>query len=239
MSDAVYNGYRGLGKFRHEQTHVRHFASAYTNILQIAVPKNSPIRGIADLKDKNISPGKAGWGGTEMARLVLEAHGITFDSIRQNGGTVHHVDYSDSVALMKDGHIDAFFALSSVPQSSIMELDFDPGVRLLSIDGDAMQKALAARPGYVPITIPRDAYGYLGEDVRTMGVPVVLIVHEDVSEDLVYRLAKAFWTHHQDFLEVTPVWKTVTLQNALLGASAPVHPGAQRYYDEMGVRPPQ
>jgi hypothetical protein len=239
MSDAVFNGYRGQGKFHHEQTHVRHLATTYLNILQVAVPMNSSVRGIADLKDKNISPGKAGWGGTEMARLVLEAHGITFDSIRQNGGTVHHVDFSDSVALMKDGHIDAFFALSSVPQSSIMELDFDPGVRLLSVEGEALRKALAARPGYVPVTIPGTVYENLEGDVHTLGVPVVLIAHEDLSEDLAYRLTKALWDKHAAFVEVTPVWKTVSLENALLGASAPVHPGAQRYYDEQGVTPAQ
>lgn len=236
MSDAVYNGYRGLGKFAHPQDNIRHFATTYTNILQIAVRKDSPIRSIAELKDKNISPGKAGWGGTEMARLVLEAHGITFDSVRRNGGAVHHVDYTDSVALMKDGHIDAFFALSSVPQSSLMELDFDPGIRLLNVEGEPLQKALAARPGYVQVTIPRSTYGNLEADVHTMGVPVVLIVHKDMPDDLVYRLTGAFWKHHADFVEISPVWNTVALKDALLGVSAPVHPGALRYYEEMGVR---
>jgi TRAP transporter TAXI family solute receptor len=234
-ADAVFSGYRGLGKFRHAQTNVRHLATAYTNIFQLAVAKNSPIRGIADLKNRHISPGKAGWSGTEMARLVLEAYGLSFDSIKRNGGTVHHVDFSDSVALMKDGHIDAFFALSSIPQSSLMELDFDPGIRLLSIDDEHLDQLLRARPGHVSVTIPKSAYGNLESDVQTIGVPVVMIVHKDVPDDLVYRLAKAFWEHHQDFVEVSPVWKTVKLENALLGASAPVHPGAQRFYDEVGV----
>jgi hypothetical protein len=120
-----------------------------------------------------------------------------------------------------------------------MELDFDPGVRLLSVEGEALRKALAARPGYVPVTIPGTVYENLEGDVHTLGVPVVLIAHEDLSEDLAYRLTKALWDKHAAFVEVTPVWKTVSLENALLGASAPVHPGAQRYYDEQGVTPAQ
>jgi hypothetical protein len=237
VSDAVYSGYRGLDKFRHPQSNVRHFATAYTNVLQIAVPRNSPIRSIDDLKDKNISPGKAGWSGTAFALTVLKAYGITFDSIKRNGGTVHHVDYSDSVALMKDGHIDAFIALASVPQSSLMELDFEPGIRLLGIDEAHLRQVLAEIPGSAPFVIPKATYGSLERDVRTVGIPVVMIVHKDVPDDLVYRLARSFWARSEDLAEVSPVWKTVTLQSALLAATAPVHPGAQRYYDETGVTP--
>jgi TRAP transporter TAXI family solute receptor len=233
----VYSGYRGLDKFRHPQTNVRHFATAYTNVFQIAVPRNSTIRSIADLKDKNISPGKAGWSGTAFAQAVLKAYGITFDSIKRNGGTIHHVDYSDSVALMKDGHIDAFIALASVPQSSFMELDFEPGIRLLSIDEAQLAQVLKEIPGSAPFVIPKATYGSLERDVHTVGIPVVMIVHKDVPDDLVYRLVRSFWEHGQDLVEVSPVWKTVTLDSAVLAASAPVHPGAQRYYDEMGVLP--
>jgi len=238
VSDAVYSGYQGLGKFRHPQSNVRHFATAYINVFQIAVPRNSPIRSIADLKDKNISPGKAGWSGTAVAQTVLKAYGITFDSIKRNGGTIHHVDYSDSVALMKDGHIDAFLALSSVPQSSLMELDFEPGIRLLGIDDSQLRQVLAKIPGSATFVIPKATYGSLERDVQTVGIPVVMIVHKDVPDDLVYRLVRSFWERSRELVEVSPVWKTVHLQNALLAANAPVHPGAQRYYDEVGVTSP-
>jgi len=235
MSDVVSQAVRGGGKFTRPYTHVRHFATIYLNIFQVAVPRESGIHSIAELKNRNISPGKAGWGGTEMTRAVLKAYGITFDSVKQNGGTVHHVDFTDSVALMKDGHIDAFFALSSVPQSSLMELNFEPGIRLLSIDDEHVGALLKDNPGLVRVTIPKTAYEHLDEDVHTVGVPCVLIVHEDVPDDLVYGLAKAFWDGHNRMLEVSPVWKSVTLENGLLAPPAPVHPGAKRFYDEVGV----
>lgn len=237
VSDAVYSGFRGLDKFRHPQSNVRHFATAYTNVFQIAVPRKSSIRSIADLKDRNISPGKAGWSGTAFAQAVFKAYGITFDSIKRNGGAVHHVDYSDSVALMKDGHIDAFLPLASVPQSSLMELDFEPGIRLLSIGERELEQVLATIPGSARFVIPKDAYEGLEHDVQTVGIPVVLIVHKDVPDELVYRLVKSFWERGPELTEVSPVWKTVKLENALVAATAPVHPGAQRYYEERGVVP--
>jgi TRAP transporter TAXI family solute receptor len=228
-------GYLGKGKFRHAQENIRHFATLYSGLLQIAVPRDSPVRSVADLRGRNISPGKAGWAGTEVARAVLKAYGMTFESIKQEGGAIHHVDYTDSVALMKDRHIDAFFALSSVPQSSLMELNFDPGIRLLSLDEDLIARIVAENPGYVRMIIPKTAYEGMQADVHTVGIPTVLIVHKDLPDDLVYRLAKAFWAHHADLVEVSPVWKDVRLENALLAPPAPVHPGAQRYYDENGV----
>jgi len=235
MSDIVSMGFQGAGKFKHPQSHIRHLATLYTNIFQVAVPRKSSVKSFADLHNRNISPGKAGWGGTEMSRAVLKAYGISFESVKAKGGTVHHVDFTDSVAMMKDGHIDAFFALSSVPQSSLMELDFDPGIRLLSIDDEQLEDILKANPGYVRVTISKSAYGNLERDVQTVGVPCVMIVHEDVPEDLVYSLTKAFWEGHSRILEVSPVWKTVTLENGLLAPAAPVHPGAKRFYDEAGV----
>jgi hypothetical protein len=235
MTDVVSQAYQGSGKFKHAHGHIRHFATLYTNILQVAVPRDSNIHSIADLGDRNISPGKAGWGGTEMTRAVLKTYGITFDSVKANGGTVHHVDYTDSVAMMKDGHIDGFFALSSVPQSSLMELNFDPGIRLLSIENEHIEGILKDNPGLVRVTIPKSAYEHMEQDVQTVGVPCVLIVHEDVPDDLVYGLAKAFWEGHNRILEVSPVWNTVTVENGLLAPAAPVHPGAKRFYDEAGV----
>ena len=235
MSDVVSQAHQGAGKFKQAHSHIRHFATLYTNIFQVAVPRESGVHSIAELKNRNISPGKAGWGGTEMTRAVLEAYGITFDSVKQNGGTVHHVDYTDSVALMKDGHIDAFFALSSVPQSSLMELNFEPGIRLLSIEEGQLDAILRDNPGLVRVTIPKTAYEHMDEDVHTVGVPCVLIVHEDVPDDLVYSLAKSFWDGHDRILEVSPVWNTVTLENGLLAPPAPVHPGAARFYAERGI----
>ena len=237
MSDTVSKGFRGLNEFKHPQSNVRHMATAFPIVFQAAVPRDSPIRSIADLKDKNISPGKGGSITLGASLAVLNAYGITLDSIKHNGGTVHHVDYSDSVALMKDGHIDAFLVLTSVPQSSLMELDFDPGIRLLNVDEDKLQRILGELAGSVPFTVPKGTYSGMEKDVHSFGIQFVVLVNKDVPDDLAYRLTKSFWDHHDDLVEITPMWKSVKLQNALLSVTAPVHPGAQRYYDEMGVKP--
>jgi len=237
QSDGVANAYHGQSPFRHPQSNIRHMATAYANLFQAVVPRDSPIRSIADLKDKNISPGRGGTLTLSTSRAVLNAYGITLDSVRESGGTVHHVEYSDSVALMKDRHIDAFLSLGTIRQSFLMELDFDPGIRLLNVEEQKLQQILRDIPGSVRYTIPKNAYSGMEEDVQTFGTQFIVLVNKDVPDDLVYQLTKSFWEHRSELIDVAPAWKTVTLENALLSATAPVHPGAQRYYDEMGVKP--
>ncbi len=232
----AFNGSKGQGKFTKAQGNVRHFATLYPAALQTAVPKDSKVMSYADLKDKNISPGKAKWSGYAATELLLTYYGFNVDDVKKNGGTIHHVSYSDSVALMKDGHIDAFMGLTSVPQASFIDLNFNPGVRFLAVDDAVRAKFMADNPGYIDTVIPKDAYEGLPGDVPTLGVVTVLVVHKDLADDVVYQMAKALWDNHGEFVKVKKVWNSVKLEDALLGAKIPVHPGAQRFYDEKGVK---
>src|SRR5690606_25263549 len=119
---------------------VRHFATLYPAALQTAVPRNSSIRSYGELGDKSISPGMAGWSGTGIVREILSTYGITFESVRERGGIIHHVDFADSGALMKDRHIDAFMAVAGVPVAAMVDLNFQPGIRLLSLERDKLEQ---------------------------------------------------------------------------------------------------
>ncbi|HKI98677.1 MAG TPA: TAXI family TRAP transporter solute-binding subunit [bacterium] len=232
----VYNGYVGRGVFKSPQKNIRFFATLYPAGFQVAVPKDSPIHSFADMKNKNISPGKAGWTGTAFANSVLGAYGLSFDKIQENGGTVHYVDYNDSVALMKDGHIDVFMAVTSIPQASFIDLNYKPGIRFIGIEPPMMKKILADNPGFIQTVIPKTAYDGLTADVPILGAVTVMVVNKDLPDDLVYNMCKVFWKNHGTFADVKKIWNKVKLEDALIGAAIPVHPGAQRCYDELGVK---
>jgi len=231
----AYNGYAGKGAFQKAQKNVRHFATLYLSAFQTAVPKSSSIRSYADMKDKSVSPGKATFSGYAAASLILSYYGLTFDQIKKNGGTVHHIGYSDSVSLMKDGHLDAFMALTSVPQASFLDLEFNPGIRFIGVEPKILDKILADHPGYLKTELPHSAYKTITNPVPTLGAVAILVINKNVPDDIVYKMTKELWEHHDDFLKVKKVWAKVKLENALLGAAVPVHPGAQRYYDEKHV----
>jgi len=229
------NGYNGKGKFDKPNENVRHFATLYPSMFQVAVRADSDIKSFADMKDKNISPGKAKWTGTAFAESILKAYGIGFDDITANGGTVHYVSYTESVALMKDGHIDVFMAATSMPQASFIELEHSPGIRFVGIPGDKLQEIIDANPGYIPGLMPAGVYESVKEDVNTLGIVTNMVVSKDLPDDLVYQMCKVFWANHATFAEVKGTWNSVKLQDALLGVGIPIHPGAQKCYDELGV----
>jgi TRAP transporter TAXI family solute receptor len=230
-----YNGYVGKGKFSKANPDVRHFATLYPAMFQVAVRKDSPIQSFADMKAANISPGKAKWTGTAFAESVLNSYGFSFDDIKKNGGTVNYVSYTESVALMKDGHIDVFMAATSMPQASFLELEHSPGIRFIGMPKQKLDEIIKANPGYIPGTMPKGVYESVGEDLHTLGIVTNMVVHKDLPDDLVYNMCKVFWANHAGFVEVKGVWKSVTLENALNGAAIPVHPGAKKCYDELGV----
>ncbi len=231
----AYDGFAGQEAFDKKYPNIRHFATLYPAGLQTVVPADSKITSYADLKDKDVSPGKAQWSGYAAYKMVIGYYGYTIDDVKKNGGTVHHVSYSDSVGLMKDAHIDAYAALTSVPQASFLDLEFSPGIRFLPVDDDILAKILDKNPGYIKSLITNAHYKSVKQPVTTLGAVTVLVVNKDLADDLVYNMAKALWDNHADLVKVKKVWNHAKLDNALLGAGIPVHPGAKRYYDEMGV----
>lgn len=229
------HGMVGKGAFDKPHKNVMHFATLYPAMFQMAVRADSDIQSIDDLAKANMSPGKTGWTGTAFAESILAAHGLDFETVRGNGGTIHFVDYTESVALMKDGHVDVFMAATSMPQASFLELEQSPGIRFIGLSPEKQKEIVDANPGYIPGVMPAGVYDSIKDDVLTLGIVTNLVVSADMPEELVYQMCKVFWANHAEFAAVKGVWNEVKLEDALIGVGIPVHPGAQRCYDELGV----
>lgn len=235
-TNTAYNAYHGRGKFDKKNENIRHLLSLYPGVFQMAVPKSSDIKSVADLKDKRIVPGKIGFSGTVIAELVLKAYGLTFDSIKKDGGMVSFVGYSDSAALMKDGHSDCYMAVTSCPQSTIIDLNFRPGIRFLPIDPEHMKKILEMEPGLMATEIPKGAYKGLDHNVPAVGTVTCIVISKDVPDDVAYNIVKTLYANWPELAKVKKkAIEDSKPDQALLGARIPVHPGALRYYKEKGI----
>lgn len=231
----AYNAYNARGKFKKKNTDLRHLMSLYPGVFQMAVPLSSKIMTPADLYDKRVVPGKIGFSGTVIAENVLAAYGITFDSIKKNGGQVSYVGYSDSAALMKDGHSDCYMAVTSCPQSTIIDLNFRPGVRMLPVDKEHMDKIQKMEPGLMPAVIPAGAYKSVTKDIPTVGTVTCIVINKNVSDELAYKIVKTLYANWPALAQVKK--KAIDAskpQNAAMGTRIPIHPGALKYYKEMG-----
>jgi hypothetical protein len=122
-----------------------------------------------------------------------------------------------------------------MPQASFIELQHSPGIRFIGLPEDKLNEIIAANPGYIPGLMPAGVYDSVKEDTLTLGIVTNMVVRADLPDDLVYNMCKVFWANHAAFAEVKGIWNSVKLENALDGAAIPLHPGAKRCYDELGV----
>jgi TRAP transporter TAXI family solute receptor len=235
FANTAYDAYKGQSKFKKPHTNLRFFANLYPGVLQTVVPAKSNIRSYKDLANKRLSPGKLTFSGNIAVEKLLGLYGITYAQVKKNGGNIHRVGYKDSVALLKDGHIDAFVGLTTAPNSSFIALDFSPGVRFLPVSDAIADKYVAQTPGFIKIKIKAGTYKNLKEDIPTIAAPTVLITHAGVSNTIAYEMAKVIWDNHSELAKVNKFWNNVKLADALQGSAIPVHPGAMRFYREKGI----
>lgn len=235
FGNTAYDGYNGRGKFKKKETNIRFLANLYPGILQMAVAKDSSIKSLRDIVGKNISPGKLTFSGNIAFEKLIKLYGITYDKIKQAGGTIHRVGFSDSAALLKDGHIDLMVAMTTAPNAAFISIDFQPGFRLLPVSNAIASKFVKQNPGFIRTDIPAGTYKSVTSDVPAIAAPTVLIINKNVSNDLAYKITKVLWEHHKDLVQVNKFWTHVKLADALQGAEIPVHPGAMRFYKEKGI----
>jgi hypothetical protein len=127
-------------------------------------------------------------------------------------------------------------AVTSCPQSTIIDLNFRPGIRFLPIDKEHMQKILDMEPGLMATEIPKTAYKGMEKDVPAVGTVTSIVIHKDVPDELAYKIVKTLYANWPKLKEV----KKKAIENskpdkALMGAGIPVHPGAMKYYKEQGI----
>ena len=190
----------------------------------------SSITSIEDLKGKTVSVGDAGSGTEFNAKQVLAAYGISFDDI-----DVVNLGFSDSADALKNGQVDAFFGVSGSPATYITDLAATNDFNLLEID-DEHADALKEEYGfYVPETVPGGTYSCVKDDVQTLAVKAVIVADASLSDDTVYELVKGLFDCKDSLAEAHAKGALLSMDTILNGVSTPLHAGAVRYFEEMGL----
>ncbi len=221
----------GTGSFDEKHPKVLGLMSLYPSALQWAARPDAGINSISDLKGKKISPGTKGFSGEAMVRQVLKVYGLSYDDMSK----VEYVSYSDSVNLMKDKHIDIFIPITTWPAPTIQEVALQSGVKMIPIDPDKMDELKRINPGYAAVMLPANTYKGQAEDVLSLGSNANIVISADMPEDLVYNITKAILTSLDDLRKVHSSIAKMTPETAPQDVGAPLHPGAAKYYKEIGV----
>lgn len=232
-ADEAYKGIEGFEK-PHED--LRHIISIYSMPFLWIALRNSDIDSVYDLADKRISPGRTGQTGLKMAQQVLEAHGITFESITENGGTVSLLGDSERLNMLRDRNLDAASGLFPLSHSELQSLCLNPGIKLVSLDEKKIDELIEKVPGLAKVKIPAGTFDKRQkEDVYTIVSVTCLIGHKSLDDELVYKIVEAMIEERERFNKYFPAEDNVMLQPLMGKGEIPVHPGALKYYQEKGL----
>lgn len=233
QSDWQYHAYNGTSKFKDQGAFegLRAVFSVHPEPFTLIVRKGTGIGGFADLKGKKVNVGNPGSGQRATMEVVMDAFGITMDDF----ALAAELKGSEMAQALCDGKIDAMIYTIGHPAAAVTEAATTCDVELVSVEGAPIDKLIADNPYYRTATIPGGMYKGTDNDVTTFGVGATFVSSADVPENVVYTVVKGVFDNFSDFKALHPAFANLKEEEmASDGLSAPLHPGAEKYYKERG-----
>jgi uncharacterized protein len=234
QSDVIAEAAAGKGAFLKSgpQSHVRVIADLFPEDVHVLVATSAHIDGISGLRGKRVALGAPESGTVDTAKAVLAAYRIPLDRIKAS------YDPAEIAARrLERGEIDAFFFVGGAPVMLVQSLVASGKAVLVPIDGKARERLMDSHPGLSEDTISAWDYPANHSSTETVSVRAVWIVNDAASAGVVYGVTRALFNPANRGLldESHPSAKLIRLDSATKNLSAPLHPGALRFYREMGT----
>lgn len=231
LADSVSDAWKGEAEagFPNKLDKLRGLSATYNNYIQIVASADSGIKTLADLKGKRVSVGAAKSGTELNARAIFKAAGLGYADLAK----VEYLPFGESVELMKNRQLDATLQSAGLGVASIRDLSTSVKIVVIPVPADVVAKV--GDPAYQPAIIPANTYGGQTEAVATAAIPNFLVTHSGVSDDVAYRMAKAMYDNIDTLYAAHNAAKNIKRENAIKGMPVPLHPGAERYYKEVGL----
>lgn len=230
LGDSLKEGWEGNTEagFPGPLDKLRGIAAIYPNYVQIVASKESGVTTLEELKGRSLSVG-APASGTELnARAIFEAAGLGYGDL----GKLEYLPFAESVELIKNRQLDATLQSAGLGVASIRDLATSLPINVVAVSAEIVESMGAP---FIPATIPAGTYDGQGEDVATAAVGNFLVSHEGVSEETAYQMTKLLFENLDKMVASHSAAAAIDVQNALDGMPVPLHPGAERYYREVGL----
>lgn len=233
-ANLVYQSMTGTGAFDGDANpDIRIFAGLYYNPNQVVVSNRSGINALADLAGKRISIGAAGSTTIEEAERHLAAVGLTLGDVQ-----AEYLDVASAADGVQNQQLDGVWIMAGAPNAAVTQLLTAANAHLLPIPEEVVEQLQKDAPWYAPVAVPAGTYPGQVEDVPTSAVKLTLFLSRSVGEETGYQMARVFWEHWQELTENFPALRQADPALACADlAGVPLHPGAERYYREIGLIP--
>jgi TRAP transporter TAXI family solute receptor len=237
QSDKQYHAFKGLAEWSKKgpQKNLRALFSIHHESVCLVSATDAGIKTINDLKGKRVNLGHPGSAMYMNAIETLESVG--FKPYRDI--LPEEFKAEDAPRLLKDNRIDAFFCTFGHPNQILKEAaSGSRKVRFISITGSDIDKLISDKNYYIKTTIPVREF-YAGSEnpvnVETFGVVATLCTSAKMPDDVVYFITKELFDNLDYFKRQHPAYARLTKKGMLRGLSAPLHPGALKYFKETGL----
>ena len=230
QNDVAFYAYNGVEMFKEPFPQLRGLATLYPETVQIVALADRGINSVYDLKGKRVAVGAAGSGTEVNARQILAAAGITYNDIK-----VQYLSFGEAANNLKDGNIDAAFITAGHPTAAIVDLAAVRKIVLVPVPDEIIASLQKDYPFYVKIVVPAGTYKGVDVDVVTVAVKAMLAVRAEMPEDLAYQLLKTMYANQKRLIEAHAKGELIIPETGKEGMSIPLHPGAEKFFKEMGL----
>ena len=234
QSDVQFNAYNGTGSFADQGANpdLRSVFSIHPEPFTVVARADAGITTFADLQGKRVNIGNAGSGQRATMDVLMEALGWTTADF----ALASELQAAEQSQALCDNNIDAMVYTVGHPSGSIQEATTACDAVLVTVAGPEVDQLVADFPYYRNATIPGGMYRGNDADVATFGVGATLVTSANVSDEIVYQLVKSVFDDIDQFRSLHPAFANLDpAQMANDGLSAPLHPGAERYFREAGL----
>lgn len=232
-NDVQYRAYKGLGEWEGSpQYDLRSIISLAPEIMQLIVSESSKIKTLMDLQNKNINIGMIGENTYYNSQLILSSYGLDNYTVNYDNTST---SLQEIVVKMQDGRLDGFFITSIVPLPVIKLLSETTPIRLVDITG--VNKLFLQYPKYKITVQDKSVYpkAYNPNNTKTVSVMTCLVTSSKTSNYAAYIMAKEIVENINVLKRLHPAFKNLDIKEMLQYNTAPIHPGAMRYYMDKGL----
>ncbi|MFW6076540.1 MAG: TAXI family TRAP transporter solute-binding subunit [Hyphomicrobiales bacterium] len=233
QSDVQYNAYNGEEQFADAGAfeELRAVFSLHPEPFTVVARPDSGIESFEDLQGKRVNVGNPGSGQRATVEILMERYEWTMDDFE----LASELPSREQAAALCDNQVDAILFTVGHPTGSIAEPVATCDAVLVNVTGDIVDQLVEENPYYFHATIPAGMYNN-DEDVQTFGVGATLVSSTNTSADTVYEVVKAVFENFDEFTNLHPAFEVLDKETmATMGLSAPLHDGAQRYFEEAGL----
>jgi len=234
QSDVAFNAYNGRAQFQKDGAYqdLRSVFSLHPEPLTLVTRPEANINTFADLQGKRINVGNPGSGTRATVEQLLNAEGWTYANL----SLASELRPDEHGSATCDGKIDGFFYVVGHPSANIQDPTTTCAAKLVSLTGKGVDSLVSQYPYFAKVTIPAGLYPGNPNDTNTFGVLAAFVTSAQVPEETVYLVVKAVFDNIDEFRKLHPALANLKPENMIKdGLSAPLHPGAEKYFREKGL----